>query len=179
MFIKRKNGILTFWVNLSISSVHTGQGCFQLSLAQRLEAEGNCQPGPFQNLPKPLRCPSCTLFIKQCAVFKCCLLTTFFSAGETGVPQSGEVLLQDIFAVKVKRRRAAGQESGGPVLGVALFWCRRKGRRLEEDTLHLHNASSEHTHTWYNTLKELLTGNTDIQTVMQFKQQAHKSKPGV
>ncbi|XP_014266035.3 ceramide kinase-like protein [Maylandia zebra] len=78
--------------------------------------------------------------------------------GETGVPQSGEVLLQDIFAVKVKRRRAAGQESGGPVLGVALFWCRRKGRRLEEDTLHLHNASSEHTHTWYNTLKELLTG---------------------
>uniref|UniRef100_A0A3Q2VLR8 Ceramide kinase-like n=1 Tax=Haplochromis burtoni TaxID=8153 RepID=A0A3Q2VLR8_HAPBU len=68
------------------------------------------------------------------------------------------VLLQDIFAVKVKRRRAAGQESGGPVLGVALFWCRRKGRRLEEDTLHLHNASSEHTHTWYNTLKELLTG---------------------
>lgn len=102
-------------------------------------------------------------------MFKCCLLTTFFFAGETGVPQSGEVLLQDIFAVKVKRRRAAGQESGGPVLGVALFWCRRKGRRLKEDTLHLHNASSEHTHTWYNTLKELLTGNTDIQTVMQFK----------
>lgn len=28
MFIKRKNGILTFWVNLSVSSVHTGQGCF-------------------------------------------------------------------------------------------------------------------------------------------------------
>lgn len=28
MFIKRKNGILTFWVNLSVSSVHIGQGCF-------------------------------------------------------------------------------------------------------------------------------------------------------
>ncbi|XP_030613670.1 ceramide kinase-like protein [Archocentrus centrarchus] len=76
--------------------------------------------------------------------------------GETSVLQAGEVLLQDIFAVKVKRRRAAGQQSGGPVLGVALFCCRRRGRRLEEDTLHLHNASSEHTHAWYNTLKELL-----------------------
>lgn len=29
MFMKRKNlSILTLWVNLSISSVHTGQGCF-------------------------------------------------------------------------------------------------------------------------------------------------------
>ncbi|XP_071336289.1 ceramide kinase-like protein [Trachinotus anak] len=78
--------------------------------------------------------------------------------GEACVQQPGVVLLQDVFAVKVKRRRAAGQESGGPVLGVALFCCRRRGRRLEEDTLHLHNASAEHTHTWYNTLKELLTG---------------------
>uniref|UniRef100_A0A665WCQ1 Ceramide kinase-like n=1 Tax=Echeneis naucrates TaxID=173247 RepID=A0A665WCQ1_ECHNA len=65
---------------------------------------------------------------------------------------------KNVFAVKVKRRRAAGQESGGPVLGVALFYSRRRGKRLEEDTLHLHNASAEHTHTWYNTLKELLTG---------------------
>ncbi|XP_056245772.1 ceramide kinase-like protein [Seriola aureovittata] len=78
--------------------------------------------------------------------------------GEACVLQPGVMLLQDVFAVKVKRRRAAGQESGGAVLGVALFCCRRKGRRLEEDTLHLHNASAEHTNTWYNTLKELLTG---------------------
>nr|XP_046259996.1 ceramide kinase-like protein isoform X1 [Scatophagus argus] len=78
--------------------------------------------------------------------------------GEVCVLQPGVVLLQDVFAVKVKRRRAVGQQSGGPVLGVALFCCRRRGKRLEEDTLHLHNASSEHTHTWYNTLKELLTG---------------------
>uniref|UniRef100_A0A8C2XR80 Ceramide kinase-like n=1 Tax=Cyclopterus lumpus TaxID=8103 RepID=A0A8C2XR80_CYCLU len=68
----------------------------------------------------------------------------------------GVLLLRDVFAVKVKRRRAAGQSSGGPVLGVALFCCRRRGRRLEEETLHLHNASAEHTQTWYNTLKELL-----------------------
>ncbi|KAM9341941.1 ceramide kinase-like protein [Pholidichthys leucotaenia] len=77
---------------------------------------------------------------------------------EACVLQPGVILLQDVFAVKVKRRRAAGQQSGGPVLGVALFYGKRRGRRLEEDTLHLHNASSEHTHTWYNTLKELLTG---------------------
>ncbi|KAL7385592.1 hypothetical protein ABVT39_024786 [Epinephelus coioides] len=77
--------------------------------------------------------------------------------GEACVPEPGVMLLKDVFAVKVKRRRAAGQQSGGPVLGMALFCCRRKGRRLEEETLHLHNASAEHTHTWYNTLKELLT----------------------
>ncbi|XP_044222131.1 ceramide kinase-like protein [Thunnus albacares] len=78
--------------------------------------------------------------------------------GEACVVQPDVVLLQDVFAVKVKRRRAAGQQSGGAVLGMALFCCKRRGRRLEEDTLHLHNASSEHTHTWYNTLKELLAG---------------------
>ncbi|XP_040004788.1 ceramide kinase-like protein [Xiphias gladius] len=78
--------------------------------------------------------------------------------GEVCALQPGVVLLQDVFAVKVKRRRAAGQQSGGSVLGMALFCCRRRGRRLVEVTLHLHNASAEHTHTWYNTLKELLTG---------------------
>ncbi|KAM4731573.1 ceramide kinase-like protein [Anableps anableps] len=78
--------------------------------------------------------------------------------GDGSVLQAGEVLLQDVFAVKVKRRRAAGQQSGGAVLGLALFHCRRRGRRLEEDTLHLHNASAEHTQSWYNTLKEMLTG---------------------
>ncbi|KAI3356094.1 hypothetical protein L3Q82_017362 [Scortum barcoo] len=87
-----------------------------------------------------------------------CVDSSSLSAGEPCVQQPGVVMLQDVFAVKVKRRRAAGQQSGGPVLGLALFCCRRRGRRLEEDTLHLHNASSEHTHTWYNTLKELLTG---------------------
>ncbi|KAK1902458.1 Ceramide kinase-like protein [Dissostichus eleginoides] len=79
-------------------------------------------------------------------------------SGETSVPQPGVLLLQDVYAVKVKRRRAAGQQSGGAVLGVALFCCKRRGRRLERDTLHLHNASTEHTHIWYNTLKELITG---------------------
>ncbi|XP_069563016.1 ceramide kinase-like protein isoform X1 [Brachyistius frenatus] len=78
--------------------------------------------------------------------------------GDACVLQPGVMLLQDVFAVKVKRRRSAAQQSGGAVLGVALFCCKRRGRRLEEDTLHLHNASAEHTHAWYNTLKELLAG---------------------
>ncbi|XP_075887169.1 ceramide kinase-like protein [Nelusetta ayraudi] len=73
-------------------------------------------------------------------------------------PQPGVMLLQDVFAVKVKRRRTVGQQSGGAVLGVALFCCRRRGKRLEEDTLHLHNASAEHTQLWYNKIKDLLTG---------------------
>uniref|UniRef100_A0A3B3DMJ2 Ceramide kinase-like n=1 Tax=Oryzias melastigma TaxID=30732 RepID=A0A3B3DMJ2_ORYME len=70
----------------------------------------------------------------------------------------GMLLLRDVFAVKVKRRRAAGQQSGGAMLGVALFCCKRRGRKLEEDTLHLHNASADHTHTWYNALKEQIAG---------------------
>ncbi|XP_061548530.1 ceramide kinase-like protein [Phycodurus eques] len=78
--------------------------------------------------------------------------------GEVCTPLPGVLMVRDILSVKVKRRRAAGQRSGGAVLGVALFYCKRRGRRLEEDTLHLHNASSEHTHAWYNTLREVLTG---------------------
>ncbi|XP_054642841.1 ceramide kinase-like protein isoform X1 [Dunckerocampus dactyliophorus] len=78
--------------------------------------------------------------------------------GEVCSLRPGVLMLRDVFAAKVKRRRAAGQPSGGPVLGIALFYCKRRGRRLVEETLHLHNASSEHAHTWYNTLKKLLTG---------------------
>ncbi|XP_061696899.1 ceramide kinase-like protein isoform X2 [Syngnathoides biaculeatus] len=79
-------------------------------------------------------------------------------AGEVTTPLPGVLMVRDVLSVKVKRRRAAGQRSGGPVLGVTLFYCKRSGRRLEEDTLHLHNASSEHTHAWYNTLRDVLTG---------------------
>ncbi|KAM8857301.1 ceramide kinase-like protein isoform 1-T1 [Synchiropus picturatus] len=79
--------------------------------------------------------------------------------GEVRAQKAHVLLLQDVYAVKVKRRRTAGQQPGtGPVLGVALLCCKRKGRRLEDDTVHLHNASSEHTHIWYNALKELLKG---------------------
>uniref|UniRef100_A0A3B4BF95 DAGKc domain-containing protein n=1 Tax=Periophthalmus magnuspinnatus TaxID=409849 RepID=A0A3B4BF95_9GOBI len=69
---------------------------------------------------------------------------------------SGRLLLRDVFAVKVKRRRCVGQSSGGAVLGLALFWARHHGPRLKEETLQLLNASSEHTQLWYNTIKDLL-----------------------
>ncbi|XP_055086354.1 ceramide kinase-like protein [Periophthalmus magnuspinnatus] len=78
------------------------------------------------------------------------------TAGEASVGPSGRLLLRDVFAVKVKRRRCVGQSSGGAVLGLALFWARHHGPRLKEETLQLLNASSEHTQLWYNTIKDLL-----------------------
>ncbi|GLD67069.1 ceramide kinase-like protein, partial [Lates japonicus] len=119
-------------MRLSVSMVCCTRGIFKLG--RRVTA--SCSPDRLTWIPITPRTPT----------------------GEPCVLQPGVVLLQDVFAVKVKRRRAAGQQSGGAVLGVALFCCRRMGRRLEEDTLHLHNASAEHTQTWYNTLKELLAG---------------------
>ncbi|KAM9803560.1 ceramide kinase-like protein [Syngnathus typhle] len=79
-------------------------------------------------------------------------------AGEACPAPPAALMLRDVLAVKVKRRRSAGRRSGGPVLGLALFFCKRRGRRLEEDTLHLHNASSEHARIWYDALRELLAG---------------------
>ncbi|KAM4608343.1 ceramide kinase-like protein [Polymixia lowei] len=71
---------------------------------------------------------------------------------------AGTVLVEDVFAVKVKRRRSVAQQTGGSVLGVSLFCCRRRGLTLEEDSLHLHNTSFQLCHSWFNTLKELLQG---------------------
>ncbi|XP_056144951.1 ceramide kinase-like protein [Lampris incognitus] len=68
------------------------------------------------------------------------------------------VSLKDVFAVKVKRRRVRGQQTGGAVMGVTLFCCRRRGLRLTEDSIHLHNTSIDYCHTWYTTLKDLLRG---------------------
>nr|XP_049584291.1 ceramide kinase-like protein isoform X2 [Syngnathus scovelli] len=79
-------------------------------------------------------------------------------AGEACPAPPAALMLRDVLAVKVKRRRSAGRRSGGPVLGLALFFCKRRGRRLEEEVLHLHNASSEHARVWYDALRELLAG---------------------
>ncbi|KAJ0005785.1 hypothetical protein NQD34_015679 [Periophthalmus magnuspinnatus] len=83
-------------------------------------------------------------------------ITPEHPTGEASVGPSGRLLLRDVFAVKVKRRRCVGQSSGGAVLGLALFWARHHGPRLKEETLQLLNASSEHTQLWYNTIKDLL-----------------------
>lgn len=66
--------------------------------------------------------------------------------------------LKDVFAVKVKRRRSAGQQSGGTLLGITLFYCKRKGAKLKDDTIHLDNLSVDHCEIWFRHLKDLLNG---------------------
>ncbi|CAL8240958.1 unnamed protein product [Merluccius merluccius] len=80
--------------------------------------------------------------------------------GERGSERgSDRVWLRDVFAVKVKRRRAAGQQTGGVVLGLCLFCSRRTGNTLQEVKVHLLNTSLSLCHTWVTHLKQLLTGN--------------------
>ncbi|KAM9304955.1 ceramide kinase-like protein [Gastrophryne carolinensis] len=66
--------------------------------------------------------------------------------------------LSDIFSVKLKRRRAAGQDKGGTLLGITIFLCVRKGHKLKEDSLSLHNLSEDFCELWYRQLKEVLNG---------------------
>ncbi|TRY88285.1 hypothetical protein DNTS_029031 [Danionella cerebrum] len=80
--------------------------------------------------------------------------------------KEGHVDLEDVFAVKVKRRRSVGQQSGGTLLGITLFQCKRKGLKLKDHTIHLNNQSVDHCEIWFKTLKELLNeGNTILDGV--------------
>ncbi|XP_065108300.1 ceramide kinase-like protein isoform X2 [Paramisgurnus dabryanus] len=72
--------------------------------------------------------------------------------------QEEYVELQDVFAVKVKRRRSAGQQTGGTLLGITLFYCKKKGLKLKDHTIHLNNLSADHCEIWFKTLKEILNG---------------------
>ncbi|NP_001082943.1 ceramide kinase-like protein [Danio rerio] len=72
--------------------------------------------------------------------------------------QEEYVDLKDVFAVKVKRRRSAGQQSGGTLLGITLFQCKKKGLKLKDHAIHLNNLSVDHCEIWFKTLKELLNG---------------------
>ncbi|KAI7808296.1 ceramide kinase-like protein [Triplophysa rosa] len=72
--------------------------------------------------------------------------------------QEEYVELQDVFAVKVKRRRSAGQQTGGTLLGITLFHCKKKGLKLKNHTIHLNNLSVDHCEIWFKTLKEILNG---------------------
>ncbi|XP_056610490.1 ceramide kinase-like protein [Triplophysa dalaica] len=72
--------------------------------------------------------------------------------------QEEYVELQDVFAVKVKRRRSAGQQTGGTLLGITLFHCKKKGLKLKDHTIHLNNLSVDHCEIWFKTLKEILNG---------------------
>ncbi|XP_031442177.1 ceramide kinase-like protein isoform X2 [Clupea harengus] len=68
------------------------------------------------------------------------------------------VELKDVFAVKVKRRRTVGQQSGGTLLGITLFHCKRKGAKLKDHETHLNNLSVDHCEIWFKHLKALLSG---------------------
>ncbi|OCT63676.1 ceramide kinase-like protein [Xenopus laevis] len=66
--------------------------------------------------------------------------------------------LRDIFSVKLKRRRSAGQTKGGTLLGITIFLCIRKGRKLKDRSVHLHNQSEDYCDIWFKQLKEILNG---------------------
>ncbi|KAL1267500.1 hypothetical protein QQF64_032863 [Cirrhinus molitorella] len=72
--------------------------------------------------------------------------------------QEEYVELKDVFAVKVKRRRSAGQQTGGTLLGITLFQCKKKGLKLKEHTIHLNNLSADHCEIWFKSLKDILSG---------------------
>ncbi|XP_036433161.1 ceramide kinase-like protein isoform X2 [Colossoma macropomum] len=72
--------------------------------------------------------------------------------------QGDFVDLKDVFAVKVKRRRSVGQKSGGTLLGITLFICKRKGAKLKDHAIHLNNLSADHCEIWFKHLKDILNG---------------------
>ncbi|KAE8580750.1 hypothetical protein XENTR_v10024523 [Xenopus tropicalis] len=83
------------------------------------------------------------------------------SPGSTSLThqQKEEILdLRDIFSVKLKRRRSAGQTKGGTLLGITIFLCIRKGRKLKDRSVHLHNQSEDYCDIWFKQLKEILNG---------------------
>ncbi|KAG8432507.1 hypothetical protein GDO86_016958 [Hymenochirus boettgeri] len=68
------------------------------------------------------------------------------------------VELSDMFSVKVKRRRAAGKNKGGTLLGITIFICVRKGQMLKDDYINLYNQSEDFCEIWFKQLKEILNG---------------------
>uniref|UniRef100_A0A670XVH0 Ceramide kinase like n=1 Tax=Pseudonaja textilis TaxID=8673 RepID=A0A670XVH0_PSETE len=73
------------------------------------------------------------------------------------------VEMKDVFSIKLKRRRFAGQEKGGILLGITIFVCLNKeGNKLKDATIHLGNISEDHCYVWYRSLKTILMGSTNI-----------------
>uniref|UniRef100_A0A3P8Y189 DAGKc domain-containing protein n=1 Tax=Esox lucius TaxID=8010 RepID=A0A3P8Y189_ESOLU len=68
------------------------------------------------------------------------------------------VELKDVFTVKVKRRRSAGQQTGGTLLGITLFQCQKKGSKLKNREIHFNNMSTDHCEIWFKNIKEILSG---------------------
>lgn len=67
--------------------------------------------------------------------------------------------MKDVFSVKLKRRRLAGQQKGGFLLGITLFVCLRKEQnKLKDSVLNLSNLSEDHCYLWFKYFKEILHG---------------------
>uniref|UniRef100_A0ABM5EV75 Ceramide kinase-like protein n=1 Tax=Pogona vitticeps TaxID=103695 RepID=A0ABM5EV75_9SAUR len=67
--------------------------------------------------------------------------------------------MKDVFSVKLKRRRLAGQQKGGLLLGIAIFVCLKKeGNKLKDSIINLSNLSEDHCHLWLKHMKEILSG---------------------
>ncbi|KAG9489636.1 hypothetical protein GDO78_005538 [Eleutherodactylus coqui] len=73
-------------------------------------------------------------------------------------PKEESIELRDIFSVKLKRRRLAGQEKGGTLLGITVFVCIRKGHKLKDNAIDFHNLSEDYCDIWLRQLKETLNG---------------------
>nr|XP_056717388.1 ceramide kinase-like protein [Euleptes europaea] len=69
------------------------------------------------------------------------------------------VEMKDVFSVKLKRRRLAGQQKGGLLLGITLFVCLKKEQnKLKDSVLNLSNLSEDHCHLWFKHFKDILNG---------------------
>ncbi|NWW69914.1 CERKL protein, partial [Climacteris rufus] len=69
------------------------------------------------------------------------------------------VEMKDVFSVKLKRRRFAGQKKGGTLLGITIFKCLNKEEnKLTDCAIHLNNLSEDHCLSWFRHLKEILNG---------------------
>uniref|UniRef100_A0A8B9P7G6 DAGKc domain-containing protein n=1 Tax=Apteryx owenii TaxID=8824 RepID=A0A8B9P7G6_APTOW len=77
----------------------------------------------------------------------------------TGLQVKEEIIeMKDVFSVKLKRRRFVGQKKGGTLLGITIFKCLNKEEnKLTDCTIHLHNFSEDHCHSWFRCLKEILS----------------------
>ncbi|CAI5762277.1 kinase isoform X1 [Podarcis lilfordi] len=79
------------------------------------------------------------------------------NVGLTNEEESVE--MKDVFSVKLKRRRFAGQQKGGLLLGITVFVCLKKeGNKLKDSVINLSNLSEDHCYLWFKHLKEILNG---------------------
>lgn len=86
----------------------------------------------------------------------------FFLTGDSSVAlqaQEEMIEMKDVFSVKLKLRRFAGQKKGGTLLGITIFKCLNKEEnKLTDCAIHLNNLSEDHCQSWFRHLKEILNG---------------------